>query len=83
MKECVTLTLEREYLEYLDDLARQAGWSRSTALEALIREHLHRHPEVELARLAAEFFARPETLEEAAEREDWESLGMEVLGRDG
>ena len=81
MKERVTLTLDRECVEYLDELASRQRRSRSAMLEALIKEHLKKKRDEELARLAKEFFAEPESPEEAEERVDWQKLAMEVLAR--
>jgi metal-responsive CopG/Arc/MetJ family transcriptional regulator len=83
MKARVTLTLDPECVEFLDELARRRGTSRSAALEALLREQLLHREEEELDRLAQEFFAEAETAEEAAERCAWEKLSLEVLSRDG
>lgn len=81
MKARVTLTLDPECVEFLDELAQRRGTSRSAALEALLREQLLRQEEEELDRLAQQFFAEAETAEEAAERRAWEKLSLEVLAR--
>jgi len=82
MKARVTLTLDPEYVKFLDELARRRGTSRSAALEALLHEQLLRQEEEELAKMAQEFFSEAETPEELAERRAWEKLSLEVLARD-
>ena len=78
MKSRVTLSLERDYVKYLDQLAAQWGKSRSATLAVLIRERLERHRRTKLAAQAQKFFAQPESEEEAGERVAWERAGLEV-----
>lgn len=82
MKARITLTLDPHSVEFLDELARRRKLSRSAALEHILREHIRCCEEEELARLAAEFFAEPETPAEAAERRAWQQLSAEVLARE-
>lgn len=82
MKSRVTLSLERDYVEYLDRLAAQWGRSRSAALTALILEHLQRYKREQLSAQARKFFAQPESEVEASERIAWERAGFEVLAHD-
>jgi len=46
-----------------------------------MKDSIRSPDEIELARLAAEFYATPESVEERKERLDWEALGFEVLKR--
>jgi metal-responsive CopG/Arc/MetJ family transcriptional regulator len=82
MKSRVTLSLEQDYVEYLDQLAVQWGRSRSATLTALILEHLQRHKREELAAQARKFFALPESEAETNERIAWERAGFEVLAHE-
>jgi len=82
MKKRVTLSLEPEYVKFLDELAEEQGASRSAALEELLSRHIRQREEERLARLAEEFFSEQEPPEERAEREDWERLSLEVLARE-
>lgn len=82
MKERVTLSLEPEYLKYLDQLASQWGKSRSAALRTLLREHIERHRRAKLAAQAEKFFSQPEAKESVGERAAWERAGFEVWACD-
>ena len=82
MKQRVTLTLESDYVSYLDQIALETTQSRSMVVQTIIANYRRRQRQMELARQAAQFFGQPELPEEAAERADWESLGLEVLSRD-
>lgn len=82
MKTRITLTLEPGSVKFLDELAHRCKTSRSAALEYIIQEHMRRYREEELTRLAEEFFAEPETPEEARERRAWQKLSTEVLARE-
>ncbi len=82
MKTRITLSLDPHSVAFLDELARRRKLSRSAALEHILQEHMRWCEEEELARLAEEFFAEPQTPEEADERRAWQKLIMEVLARD-
>jgi metal-responsive CopG/Arc/MetJ family transcriptional regulator len=82
MKQRVTVTLESDYVSYLDQIASEMVQSRSMVVQTIIANYRRRQRQMELARQAAQFFAQPEQAEEAAERADWEALGLEVLNRD-
>ena len=81
MKARVTLTLDPECVEFLDEMAHHHKMSRSAILEALLKEYQCRCEEEDLAQLAQEFFSKPETREETAERRAWGNLSLEVLSR--
>jgi predicted transcriptional regulator len=82
MKQRVTLTLESDYVSYLDQIASETAQSRSMVVQTIIANYRRHQRRMELARQAARFFGQPESPEEAAERADWEALGLEVLSRD-
>ena len=79
MKQRVTLTLETDYVSYLDQLASETARSRSMVVQTIIANYRRRQRQMELARQAAQFFGQPESPEEAAERADWEALGVEAV----
>lgn len=82
MKTRITLILEPGSVKFLDDLAHRCRTSRSAALEYIIQQYMCRSQEEQLARLAEEFFADPETPEEVRERRGWQKLSAEVLARE-
>jgi hypothetical protein len=67
MKQCVTLTLESDYVSYLDQIASETTQSRSMVVQTIIANYRRRQQRMELARQAARFFGQPESPEEAAE----------------
>ncbi|OGF54954.1 MAG: hypothetical protein A2Z21_02855 [Candidatus Fraserbacteria bacterium RBG_16_55_9] len=81
MKARVTLTLDPECVEFLDEMAHYHKMSRSAVLEALLKEYERHCEEEDLAQHAQEFFSETETREETAERRAWEKLSLEVLSR--
>ena len=82
MKRRVTLTLDREAVSYLEEMAAQERKSRSAMAELILLDFVRRQRQLELARQAAAFFAQPESADEADERADWERLSLEVLCRE-
>lgn len=79
MKHRVTLTLDGDIVAYLDRLVGQEADNRSMIVERIIMDYIRDRQRAELARQAAAFFSVVEGPDEAAERADWELLGMEVL----
>jgi hypothetical protein len=64
-------------------MADWVNWqSRSMIVQTTIANYRQRQRQIELARQSARFFGQLESPEEAAERADWEALGLEVLSRD-
>lgn len=82
MKKRVTISISDEALSYVDKYARKRGASRSRAIESLIEETHRRKREEELARLAKDFFAKEESQEERAEREDLLKMSLGALNSD-
>ena len=78
MKQRVTLTLNEHAVAYLDSLVGLESTNRSLVVEKIIVDYMTERRQAQLARQAAAFFAVPESMAEAEERADWESLGLEV-----
>ncbi len=78
MKPRVTITISRPSLRYVDRLVGKRGASRSQVVESFIVEEQQRRREQELARLAKEFFAQPESAEETQEKRGWLDAGLET-----
>ena len=79
MKQRVTLSLNEDAVAYLDRLVEEESTNRSMIVEQIIVDYIHDRRRAELARQAAVFFAAPESVDEAAERQDWERLSSETL----
>lgn len=78
MKQRVTVTSKRDYVSYLNEMAKETQGSRSEVAGMIIGEYLRDLQRAELVRGAAEFFAQPETPEGVSDRADWEALRLEV-----
>ena len=78
MKQSVTLTLERDYVSYLGQMARETQRRRSVVAEQIIGEYLGHLRQAQLAGRAGKFLAQPEGPEDTSERADWEALDLEL-----
>ena len=82
MKKRLTISISKQSLDYVVRSVGKRGTSRSAVVESFIRESLEGRREERLARLAKEFFAQPESPEEAEERNGWVKASMETQKRD-